>query len=96
MESRANPPHDLYHRSSCAAVLSVVVLLAAHALSGARADRAGGKMALGGTGEDAGADADGFPWSNAMLEWQRTGYHFQPKKNYMNGITSQTQILLKV
>ncbi|XP_047092809.1 sucrose:sucrose 1-fructosyltransferase-like [Lolium rigidum] len=39
---------------------------------------------LGGIGEDAGADADGFPWSNAMLEWQRTGYHFQPKKNYMN------------
>ncbi|CAM0912336.1 unnamed protein product [Alopecurus aequalis] len=27
----------------------------------------------------------GFPWSNAMLQWQRTGFHFQPDKNYMNG-----------
>ncbi|KAF7046737.1 hypothetical protein CFC21_055740 [Triticum aestivum] len=32
----------------------------------------------------AGADADGFPWSNEMLQWQRTGFHFQPEKNYMN------------
>ncbi|CAM0912341.1 unnamed protein product [Alopecurus aequalis] len=32
----------------------------------------------------AGADADGFPWSNAMLHWQRTGFHFQPEKNWMN------------
>ncbi|XP_037456472.1 sucrose:sucrose 1-fructosyltransferase-like [Triticum dicoccoides] len=31
-----------------------------------------------------GDEADGFPWSNAMLQWQRTGYHFQPEKNYMN------------
>ncbi|XP_073359417.1 sucrose:sucrose 1-fructosyltransferase-like isoform X3 [Aegilops tauschii subsp. strangulata] len=31
-----------------------------------------------------GDEADGFPWSNAMLQWQRTGYHFQPDKNYMN------------
>ncbi|KAI4974183.1 hypothetical protein ZWY2020_047463 [Hordeum vulgare] len=22
-----------------------------------------------------GVEADGFPWSNAMLQWQRTGYH---------------------
>uniref|UniRef100_A0ACD5XX75 Uncharacterized protein n=1 Tax=Avena sativa TaxID=4498 RepID=A0ACD5XX75_AVESA len=29
--------------------------------------------------------ADGaFPWSNAMLQWQRTGFHFQPEKHYMN------------
>ncbi|KAK3128160.1 hypothetical protein QOZ80_6BG0457740 [Eleusine coracana subsp. coracana] len=34
---------------------------------------------------DAGADHDGFPWSNAMLQWQRTGFHFQPHKNWMNG-----------
>ncbi|EMS61371.1 Acid beta-fructofuranosidase [Triticum urartu] len=33
----------------------------------------------------AGGDADGFPWSNAMLQWQRTGFHFQPEKNWMNG-----------
>uniref|UniRef100_A0ACD6A3W5 Uncharacterized protein n=1 Tax=Avena sativa TaxID=4498 RepID=A0ACD6A3W5_AVESA len=32
----------------------------------------------------AGAGAGGFPWSNAMLQWQRTGYHFQPEKNWMN------------
>ncbi|CAN4080838.1 unnamed protein product [Withania somnifera] len=23
-------------------------------------------------------------WSNAMLNWQRTAYHFQPQKNWMN------------
>jgi beta-fructofuranosidase len=27
----------------------------------------------------------GFPWSNAMLQWQHTGFHFQPLKHYMNG-----------
>ncbi|XP_051198117.1 sucrose:sucrose 1-fructosyltransferase [Lolium perenne] len=26
----------------------------------------------------------GFPWSNAMLQWQRTGFHFQPEQHYMN------------
>lgn len=26
-----------------------------------------------------------FPWSNTMLSWQRTAYHFQPEKNWMNG-----------
>ncbi|CAH1415639.1 unnamed protein product [Lactuca virosa] len=25
-----------------------------------------------------------YPWSNDMLEWQRTAFHFQPKKNWMN------------
>lgn len=24
-------------------------------------------------------------WTNKMLTWQRTAYHFQPKKNWMNG-----------
>ncbi|KAF7030407.1 hypothetical protein CFC21_041948 [Triticum aestivum] len=33
----------------------------------------------------AGADADGIPWSKAMLQWQHTGFHFQPEKNWMNG-----------
>ncbi|KAI4980272.1 hypothetical protein ZWY2020_020757 [Hordeum vulgare] len=33
----------------------------------------------------------GFPWSNAMLQRQRTGFHFQPEKNYMNGTTSETE-----
>ncbi|KAL3521427.1 hypothetical protein ACH5RR_019576 [Cinchona calisaya] len=27
---------------------------------------------------------DVFPWTNAMLSWQRTSYHFQPEKNWMN------------
>ncbi|GMH29671.1 hypothetical protein Nepgr_031514 [Nepenthes gracilis] len=25
-----------------------------------------------------------YPWTNAMLAWQRTAYHFQPVKNWMN------------
>ncbi|XP_040986885.1 acid beta-fructofuranosidase-like [Juglans microcarpa x Juglans regia] len=25
-----------------------------------------------------------FPWNNTMLSWQRTAYHFQPEKNWMN------------
>lgn len=28
---------------------------------------------------------DIYPWTNAMLSWQRTAYHFQPEKNWMNG-----------
>ncbi|KAL7608256.1 beta-fructofuranosidase, soluble isoenzyme I isoform X1 [Lactuca sativa] len=30
-----------------------------------------------------GAD-NSYPWSNNMLDWQRTAFHFQPKKNWMN------------
>lgn len=26
-----------------------------------------------------------FPWDNSMLSWQRTAFHFQPEKNWMNG-----------
>ncbi|KAK4436374.1 Beta-fructofuranosidase, soluble isoenzyme I [Sesamum alatum] len=26
-----------------------------------------------------------YSWSNDMLSWQRTAYHFQPEKNWMNG-----------
>ncbi|PIN05332.1 Beta-fructofuranosidase [Handroanthus impetiginosus] len=25
-----------------------------------------------------------FAWTNSMLAWQRTAYHFQPEKNWMN------------
>ncbi|KAL1816339.1 hypothetical protein DCAR_0520725 [Daucus carota subsp. sativus] len=25
-----------------------------------------------------------YPWTNDMLSWQRTSYHFQPQKNWMN------------
>ncbi|CAO2187014.1 unnamed protein product [Urochloa humidicola] len=35
-------------------------------------------------GADEGAGGNAFPWSNAMLQWQRTGFHFQPQKNCMN------------
>ncbi|KAF9616722.1 hypothetical protein IFM89_031998, partial [Coptis chinensis] len=31
------------------------------------------------------SDAKSFPWSNTMLSWQRTGYHFQPEQNWING-----------
>ncbi|GJN18764.1 hypothetical protein PR202_gb05961 [Eleusine coracana subsp. coracana] len=34
-------------------------------------------------GASSGGD-NAFPWSNAMLQWQRTGFHFQPEKNWMN------------
>ena len=44
--------------------------------SGAAAEQ-GGML-----GAEAGSNA--FPWSNAMLQWQRTGFHFQPEKNWMN------------
>lgn len=27
-----------------------------------------------------------YPWTNAMLVWQRTGFHFQPSRNWMNGL----------
>lgn len=26
-----------------------------------------------------------YNWTNAMLSWQRTAFHFQPQKNWMNG-----------
>nr|POF15468.1 acid beta-fructofuranosidase [Quercus suber] len=26
-----------------------------------------------------------YPWNNSMLSWQRTSFHFQPEKNWMNG-----------
>ncbi|XP_057249567.1 beta-fructofuranosidase, soluble isoenzyme I isoform X2 [Beta vulgaris subsp. vulgaris] len=26
-----------------------------------------------------------FAWTNDMLRWQRSGFHFQPEKNWMNG-----------
>ncbi|XP_038991182.1 acid beta-fructofuranosidase-like [Hibiscus syriacus] len=25
-----------------------------------------------------------FPWNNSMLSWQRTAFHFQPERNWMN------------
>jgi len=26
-----------------------------------------------------------YDWTNAMFSWQRTAFHFQPQKNWMNG-----------
>ncbi|XWS49779.1 hypothetical protein CRYUN_Cryun12cG0032100 [Craigia yunnanensis] len=26
-----------------------------------------------------------YPWNNSMLSWQRTAFHFQPERNWMNG-----------
>lgn len=34
------------------------------------------------SGEDDGGSS--YPWSNNMLSWQRTAFHFQPEKNWMN------------
>lgn len=28
---------------------------------------------------------ESYPWNNRMLSWQRTAFHFQPEKNWMNG-----------
>lgn len=28
---------------------------------------------------------ESYPWNNSMLSWQRTAFHFQPEKNWMNG-----------
>ncbi|XP_020587235.1 6(G)-fructosyltransferase-like isoform X2 [Phalaenopsis equestris] len=30
-------------------------------------------------------DRTSYPWTNDMLQWQRTGFHFQPLRNWMNG-----------
>ena len=35
-----------------------------------------------------GANSPAFPWNNSMLSWQRTAFHFQPEKNWMNGTFS--------
>ena len=31
-------------------------------------------------------NAISYPWNNSMLSWQRTSFHFQPEKNWMNGM----------
>lgn len=32
---------------------------------------------------------EAFPWNNSMLSWQRTAFHFQPEKNWMNGMNKR-------
>ncbi|KAJ0968599.1 hypothetical protein J5N97_025516 [Dioscorea zingiberensis] len=34
-----------------------------------------------------------FPWTNTMLQWQRTAFHFQPQKNWMNGFLPSSSSL---
>ncbi|CAL5364215.1 unnamed protein product [Camellia sinensis] len=34
-----------------------------------------------------------YPWTDAMLAWQRTSYHFQPVKNWMNGSSRRTGVV---
>ncbi|XP_019446688.1 PREDICTED: acid beta-fructofuranosidase-like isoform X1 [Lupinus angustifolius] len=29
-------------------------------------------------------ESENYPWNNSMLSWQRTAFHFQPEKNWMN------------
>lgn len=46
----------------------------------------GGRLsAEGGSGGGGGGGDDSFQWTNDMLRWQRTGFHFQPLNNWMNG-----------
>ncbi|OIW10824.1 hypothetical protein TanjilG_27770 [Lupinus angustifolius] len=33
----------------------------------------------------AGKNGESYPWNNSMLSWQRTAFHFQPERNWMNG-----------
>lgn len=33
-----------------------------------------------------------FPWSPKMLSFERTSFHFQPKKNWMNGIINLSSV----
>ncbi|KAE8678219.1 hypothetical protein F3Y22_tig00111427pilonHSYRG00010 [Hibiscus syriacus] len=34
-----------------------------------------------------------FNWTNAMFSWQRSAYHFQPQKNWMNDPNGKFLIL---
>lgn len=38
------------------------------------------------------SDGISYNWTNAMFSWQRTAYHFQPEKNWMNGRYQNTLI----
>ncbi|WJX88993.1 beta-fructofuranosidase [Trifolium repens] len=40
---------------------------------------------LSAAGNKVGGESESFPWNNTMLSWQRTSFHFQPVKNWMNG-----------
>lgn len=64
---------------------------------GTRSDKSATVIEIGGTGTLPRGVSEGvsgksvrtfrtaYPWTNAMLAWQRTSYHFQPEKNWMNG-----------
>lgn len=38
----------------------------------------------------------GFSWNNVMLSWQRTAFHFQPEKNWMNGWCAAQFLLFSI
>lgn len=35
-----------------------------------------------------------YPWTNNMLLWQRTSFHFQPEKNWMNGVNPNPYLIV--
>nr|AEB66648.2 vacuole invertase [Rumex dentatus] len=77
---------------SCLLLASLVAVLmngqppapAAVNVNPARAHGVSEKRFRVGSGSHLRDDNDSFVWTNAMLTWQRTGYHFQPQKNWMN------------
>lgn len=40
------------------------------------------------------SDELSYNWTNAMFSWQRTSFHFQPEKNWMNGSSKNTVFLM--
>ncbi|CAM0908869.1 unnamed protein product [Alopecurus aequalis] len=62
------------------ACLAGVVVVALVVVAGVcRVGPAGGACCTGDS-----RDADAFAWNNSMLQWQRTGFHFQTEKNFMS------------
>ncbi|CAN1159078.1 Acid beta-fructofuranosidase 1, vacuolar, partial [Linum perenne] len=39
-------------------------------------------------------EVSSYNWTNAMLTWQRTAYHFQPERNWMNDPNGTYQFVL--
>ncbi|XP_020276841.1 6(G)-fructosyltransferase-like [Asparagus officinalis] len=37
-----------------------------------------------GLGSSSGSDEDEFPWTDRMLKWHHTAFHFQPPRNFMS------------
>uniref|UniRef100_A0ACD5UCI6 Uncharacterized protein n=2 Tax=Avena sativa TaxID=4498 RepID=A0ACD5UCI6_AVESA len=56
----------------------VVEVAASRGVAQGVSEKSTGPALLGGGGRGA------YEWTNAMLAWQRTAFHFQPEKNWMN------------